>query len=185
MFFRLSKQKRLFKEWNLNQNFILWNKWKQELWPPPWWTCIASGGSSCSVLSCVRLFATPQTVAQWTPLSIGASREEYWSGLPWSPPGDLLLPRDRTTSLALAGAFFTIEPPGKPREHQYPWSSPAPCCRCTWTEAHRREPSVQNWNLHGQYLEVFLTTVLPPLPPLILSLTWSGAWCSRWIGPGD
>ena len=37
----------------------------------------------------VRLFATPWTVAQQAPLSIGFSRQEYWSGLPFPSPGDL------------------------------------------------------------------------------------------------
>ena len=37
----------------------------------------------------VRLFETPWTVAHQTPLSVGLSRQEYWSGLPCSPPGDL------------------------------------------------------------------------------------------------
>ena len=41
------------------------------------------------LLSCVRLFATPQTVAYQTPLSMGFSRQEYWSGLPFPSPGDL------------------------------------------------------------------------------------------------
>ena len=37
----------------------------------------------------VQLFATPWTVAHQVPLSIGFSRQEYWSGLPFPPPGDL------------------------------------------------------------------------------------------------
>ena len=40
-------------------------------------------------LSCVRLFVTPWTVACQAPLSMGFSRQEYWSGLPCLPPGDL------------------------------------------------------------------------------------------------
>ena len=40
-------------------------------------------------LSCVWLFATPWTVAQQAPLSMGFSRREYWSGLPFPFPGDL------------------------------------------------------------------------------------------------
>ena len=40
-------------------------------------------------LSCVRLFATPWTVAYQAPLSMGFSRPEYWSGLPFPSPGDL------------------------------------------------------------------------------------------------
>ena len=38
--------------------------------------------------SCVPLFATPWTVAHQAPLSMGFSRQEYWSGLPFPPPGD-------------------------------------------------------------------------------------------------
>ena len=43
-------------------------------------------------LSHVRLFATPWTVARQAPLSMGFSRQEYWSGLPCPPPGDLPYP---------------------------------------------------------------------------------------------
>ena len=39
--------------------------------------------------SCVRLFATPWTVAYQPPLSMGFSRQEYWSGLPFPSPGGL------------------------------------------------------------------------------------------------
>ena len=40
-------------------------------------------------LSCVQLFATPWTVAYHTSLSMGFSRQEYWSGLPFPSPEDL------------------------------------------------------------------------------------------------
>ena len=40
-------------------------------------------------LSRVQLFVTPWTVAHEAPLSMGFSRQEYWSGLPFPPPGDL------------------------------------------------------------------------------------------------
>ena len=66
-------------------------------------------------LSCVRLFATPWTVACQPPLSTGFSRQEYWSGLPFPPPEDLPEPRIELmcpASPALAGRFFTTEPPG-------------------------------------------------------------------------
>ena len=62
--------------------------------------------------------ATPWTVAHQAPLSMEFSRQEYWSGLPCSPPGDLPNPGIETTppaSPALAGRFFTVEPPGKPQ----------------------------------------------------------------------
>ena len=58
----------------------------------------------------VRLFATPWTVARQAPLSTGFSRQEYWSGLPCPPPGDLpdsgIIPVS-LPSPALAGSFFT------------------------------------------------------------------------------
>ena len=41
------------------------------------------------LLSCARLFVTPWTVAYHAPLSMGFSRQEYWSGLPFPSPGDL------------------------------------------------------------------------------------------------
>ena len=44
-------------------------------------------------LSCVRLCVTPWTAAHQAPLSMGFSRQEYWSGLPCPPPGDLPNPR--------------------------------------------------------------------------------------------
>ena len=51
------------------------------------------------------------SVALQAPLSMGFSRQEYWSELPFSPPGDLLHPGIETMSLispALAGRFFNI-----------------------------------------------------------------------------
>ena len=68
---------------------------------------------SASVLSCfshVWLFVTLWTVARQAPLSIGFSRQEYWSGLLCPPPGDLSDPGIGSASLrspALAGRFFT------------------------------------------------------------------------------
>ena len=70
-------------------------------------------------LSRVRLFATPWTVAHQAPLSMGFSRQKYWSGLPFPSPGDIpnpgIEPRspDRTPVSRTAGRRFTSEPPGK------------------------------------------------------------------------
>ena len=63
----------------------------------------------CLVLRCVRLFATPWTVACQVPLSMGFSRQEYWSGLPCASPGDLPNPgiKPRIES-CFAGRFFTV-----------------------------------------------------------------------------
>ena len=62
------------------------------------------------VLSHAQLFATPWTGACQAPLSMGFPRQEYWSGLPFPPPGDLPDPGIKPVSLvspALAGGFFT------------------------------------------------------------------------------
>ena len=66
--------------------------------------------------SLVRLFVTPKIITCQAPLSVGFSRQEYWSGLPFPPPGDLPNPGIKPTCLAspaLAGGFFTTGPPGK------------------------------------------------------------------------
>ena len=58
-------------------------------------------------------FENPWTIAHQVPLSIGFSRQEYWSGLPFPSPGDFPGPGIKPVSLALAGRFSTTEPPGK------------------------------------------------------------------------
>ena len=58
--------------------------------------------------------ATPWIEACQAPLSMGLSRQEYWSGLPFPSPGDLPDPEIEPSSPALAGRFFTTEPHGKP-----------------------------------------------------------------------
>ena len=67
-----------------------------------------------SSFSCVQLFVTLWTVARQSPLPMGFSRREYWSGLPFHPPGDLAGPGIQPGSPALAGGFFTTAPPRKP-----------------------------------------------------------------------
>ena len=66
---------------------------------------------TCSVVS--DAFATPWAVAHKAPLSIGFPRQDYWSGLPFPSPADLPDLGIKPVSPALAGRFFTAEPPGK------------------------------------------------------------------------
>ena len=65
-------------------------------------------------LNRVRLFATPCTVAHQASLSMGFSRQEYWSGLPFPSLGDLPNPRIEPGSPALQADALSSEPPGKP-----------------------------------------------------------------------
>ena len=97
-----------------------------ELCPPPKSDAEAlTPADSLQLLSHDQLFVTPWTVARQAPLSMGFSRQEYWSGLPFPSPGDLPDPgikpaspalafRDKaatqglTQASCIAGRFFTI-----------------------------------------------------------------------------
>ena len=63
-------------------------------------------------LSRVRLFATPWTVAYQAPLSMGFSRQEYWSGLPFPSPEDLPDPGIKLASPALQADSLPTKPLG-------------------------------------------------------------------------
>ena len=67
------------------------------------------------MLSHVQLFVTPRTIACQAPLSMEFSRQEYWSGLPFPPPGDLPNPGIEPASPVLVGGAFTTESPEKPQ----------------------------------------------------------------------
>ena len=75
--------------------------------------------------SVVANSVTPWTATCPAPLSTGLSRQEYRSGLPFPPPGDLPDPGIEATSPARAGRFFTTEPPGKPVSPWLGHNSPA------------------------------------------------------------
>ena len=67
-----------------------------------------------SVVQLCLTLCDPMTVARQAPLSMGFSRQEYWSGLPCPPPGDLPDPGIEPASPVLAARFFATELPGKP-----------------------------------------------------------------------
>ena len=64
-------------------------------------------------LSHVQLFGNPWTVAYQAPPSMGFSRQEYWSGLPFPSPGDVPDPGIKLRSPAFQADALTSEPPGK------------------------------------------------------------------------
>ena len=81
-----------------------------------------------SRFSCVRLFATPWTVAchglqamdrGQPPLSMEFSRKEYWNGLPFPSPGDLPNPGIEPRSPALQADALSSEPPGKLKKNTH------------------------------------------------------------------
>ena len=65
------------------------------------------------LLSRVRLFATPWTVAYQAPPSTGFSRQEYWSGLPFPSPGESSQTRDRTR--IIGRRFYRLSHQGSPK----------------------------------------------------------------------
>ena len=74
------------------------------------------------MLNSVQLLAIPWTVLHQAPLSLGFSRQEYWSGLPFPTSGALPHPGIEPMSLVsptLAGGFFTTVPPGEAYTHTH------------------------------------------------------------------
>ena len=100
--------------------------------------------------SCPTL-ATPWTVACQAPLSVGFSRQEYWSGLPRPLPGDLDLRIEPASpaSPALADRFFTSEPPGK---------------LCNTTNPPRKRKNQGKFVLHNL---LFTKTLVYKKPPFL------------------
>ena len=71
--------------------------------------------SEVKLLSCVRLFATPWTVAYQAPQSMAFSRQECWSGLPFPPPGNVPDRGIKPTSPALQADSSPLSHQGSPR----------------------------------------------------------------------
>ena len=108
-------------------------------------------GMCVQQFSCVQLFVTPRTAAYQAPLSVGFSREEYWSGLPFPPPGNLPNPGIKPASPTLAGRFFTTEPPGKAKPPQPPiqtfvkqtfTNNQAQNISCNWLHGFHKVPAL-------------------------------------------
>ena len=78
-----------------------------------WTWCPVDSCMPLQLLSHVWLFVTTWTVGLQVSLSVGFSRRECWSGLPFPFPGDLPDPGTEPASPASAGGFLTTEPPGK------------------------------------------------------------------------
>ena len=105
---------------------LYWKVWKESEKRPfiklysTWYPYCAQ------LLSHVWLFVTTWTVACQAPLSMGFSRQGYWSGLPFPSPGDVPnwgIKPGSPVSLALADKFSITEPPGKPNIHISHWIS--------------------------------------------------------------
>ena len=98
------------------------DEWRNKMW------YIHTGYSEMKLLSCVLLFATPWTVTYKAPPSMGFSRQEYWSGLPFPSPGDLPNPGIEPRSPALQADALTSEPPGRSTGYNSPKYYSGICC---------------------------------------------------------
>ena len=98
------------------------DEWINKMW------YIHTGYSEVKSLSRVWLFATPWTVTYKAPPSMGFSRQEYWSGLPFPSPGDLPDPGVEPRSPALQADALTSEPPGRSTGYNSPIYYSAFCC---------------------------------------------------------
>ena len=100
------------------------------------------------LLSCVRLFAIPRTVARQAPLAIGFPRQEYWSVLPFPSPGDQPDTGIKPDSPTLEGRFFTTGQTGKPSSLSCITSNPPLikhlflCCQHLWLPLQQNSPSL-------------------------------------------
>ena len=112
--------------------------------PPAVHVCILSH------FSCVRLFATPWTVTHQAPLSMGFSRQEYWSGLPCPPPGDLPDPGIKLMSPASKVDSLPLSHQGSPhlqygRREFDPWVG-----KMRWGRKWPPTPVFLSRKSHGQ-----------------------------------
>ena len=119
----MSLKKKKQKNWNSVSGYILstFLFWKptsidskdRGVSPQSWFqagiVCDIKATHLCPAYS----LTTPWIITHQAPLSVGFPRQEYWSGLPFPSPGDLLNPETEPTSPPLACRFFTSEPPGK------------------------------------------------------------------------
>ena len=132
------------------------------------------------VLSRIQLFAIPQTVARQVPLSTGFSGQEYWSGLPFPPLGDLPHPGINPTfpaSPALAGGFFTTEPPDKPLIQNLGFGGYHPMGGSFWSNlvfllVHYHPPSCTSQECAGLprfFSLLYCRRLTSPVPPLVTS----------------
>ena len=104
-------------------------------------------------LSCVRLFATPWTVAHKAPPSMGFSRQEYWSGLPFPSPGDLPHTGIKPRSPTLQVDALTSEPPGKPGHTLAPLKRLSTCFPCKKTLPMPQSPTYRKWGVKWMFFE--------------------------------
>ena len=105
-----------------------------------------------SCFNCVWLFETLWSVACQAPLSLGFSRQEYWSELSCPPPGDLPDPGfdlEHPASLALQESLLTAKPLGKPiKKKRFGLKKKQKTNNLIWTSHFRAGPHLEHVEYH-------------------------------------
>ena len=123
---------------------------------------------SCCLVTSVasNSFVTLWTVTHQAPLSMEFSRQEYWSGLPCPPAGDLPDPGIEPMNPALANGFFTSEPHGKPLRLSFvQLLSRVQLFATPWTAAHQASLS---FTISKSLLKLMSIQLVMPTNHLIL-----------------
>ena len=100
-----------FNKYSQRKGFSYWAIFQSV--KPCKWSLTGNHESEVKSLGRVQLFASPWTVAYQAPPSMGFSRQEYWSELPFPSPGDLPYPGIEPWSPAFQADTLTSKPPGK------------------------------------------------------------------------
>ena len=123
----------------------------------------------------VWLFATPWTVAHQAPLSMGFSRQEYWSGLPCPLPEDLPNPGIKPTSLmspAMVGRFFTTSATWSTKSRDGVDSREEGTKTC-------EEKHLLHWVLNSEHQDEAAQNQGREPRQLLLTTQWTWPWHSR------
>ena len=148
----------------------------------------------CSLLSPVRLFATPWTVAHQAPLSMGFPRQEYWNGLPFPSTEDLPNPWIKPGSPILQAYSSLFEPPGKPHvsfsslqslsrvwHFATPWiTARQASLSITNTRSSLRLTSIESVMPSSHLILCRPLLLLPPIPPSIRVFSSESTLRMRW-----
>ena len=127
-------------------------------------------------LSRVGLSVTPWIVAQQVLPSMGFSRQEYWSGLPFPSPGDLPSSGIEPASPALQADALTSEPPGIPPTYIY--IDRCNSVKCTQMSCSKQKPSKIQMNMYSFALS--LLGEFPVFLVVYLYLCFLLLWGTKW-----
>ena len=104
----------------------------------------------CESLSHAQLFATLETAAHYGPLSMGFSRQEYWTGLPFPSPGHLPDPGTEPRSPALQADFYFCKALDQSKNNEFYWFQGSQDSNLKYMVAYQLQVNLifMKWNLY-------------------------------------